>query len=125
MTIEERLRELIQEKYGTVVAFGKHIGLPSSTLYSILQRGINKASVQNVLKICEALDISADALADGIILPRDQYTPSIDLTDWLCAERLHIMNVNITLEGKPLTEAQRLALWDSLSMSAEFIRRHR
>lgn len=125
MTIEQKLRELILEKHGTVVAFGKHIGLSSSTIYSILSRGLNNASIQNVLKICDGLDISADALAEGKILPRDQYTPSIDLADWLSAERLHLMNVNITLDGKPLTESERLALWDSLSLSAEFIRRQR
>ena len=125
MTIEEKLREMILTKYGTVVAFGKRIGLSSSTLYSILSRGVSNASAQNVLKICEALEISADALAEGLIKPRDQYVPAIDINDWLYAERIHLMNVNITIDGTPLTDAQRLALWDSLRMSADFIRRNR
>lgn len=124
MTTEELLRELIIKRYGTVVAFGKRVGLPSSTLYSILTRGVNNASAQNVLKICEALEISADALAEGLIKPKDSFVPSIDIEDWLCAEKSHLLNVNLTIDGKPLTESQRLVLWDSLRMSADFIRRN-
>ena len=124
MTIEEKLREMILTKYGTVVAFGKRTGMSSSTLYSILSRGVNNSSAQNVLKICDALEISADALAEGLIKPRDTYAPSIDIDEWLSAERIHLLNVNITIDGKPLTDAQRLALWDSLRMSADFIRRN-
>ena len=124
MTTEEKLRELILDEYGTVVAFGKYVGLPSSTIYSILTRGINKASAQNILKICEALGIDADELAKGRTI-RVQEKTSADLTDWLSEERIRILNMDITIDGKPLTESQRLALWDSLRMSADFIRRNR
>ena len=124
MTIEEKLREMILDKFGTVVRFSKHIGISSSTIYSILTRGVQNASAQNILRICDALDISADALAEGMIKPRDQFTPSIELDDWLYAEKVHLMNVNITIDGKPLSDRERMALWDSLCLSAEFLRRH-
>ena len=123
MTLEEKLRELILNKYGTVTALSKAIGLSPSTVYSILSRGLNNASVQNVLKICDALDISADALAEGLITPKDQFTLSIDLNDWLLAEKLNISNVNLTIDGKPLTDSEKSLLWDSLKIAANFIQK--
>lgn len=123
MTLEEKLRELILNKYGTVTALSKAIGLSPSTVYSILSRGLNNASVQNVLKICDALDISADALAEGLITPKDQFTLSIDLNDWLLAEKLNISNVNLTIGGRPLTDSEKSLLWDSLKMAANFIQK--
>ena len=123
MTIEEKLREMILEEYGTVVAFAKQSGLPSSTVYSILTRGINNSSAQNVLRICQALSIDADELAKGRALKIEE-SKSAELSEWLSEEKLRIMNCDITIKGKPLTEAQRLALWDSLRMSADFIRRN-
>jgi len=123
MTIEEKLREMILERDGTIVAFSKRTGIPNSTIYTIFSRGINKASVQNILKICEALGISADALAEGKIMPRDQYKPTINIDDWLQAEKLHLMNVNITINGELITEAERLALWEGLALAANFIQK--
>lgn len=41
--------------------------MPYSTLDTILKRGINKANVVNVIKICNALDINVDKLANGTI----------------------------------------------------------
>lgn len=123
MTIEEKLREMILERDGTIVAFSKRTGIPNSIIYTIFSRGINKASVQNILKICEALGISADALAEGKIMPRDQYKPTINIDDWLQAEKLHLMNVNITINGELITEAERLALWEGLALAANFIQK--
>ena len=46
-------------------AFSEKIELPNSTIDSIFRRGVNNASITNIIKICKALEISADALADG------------------------------------------------------------
>ena len=43
------------------------IEVPCTTLDSILKRGIDKANVLNIIKICNALDIDIDALANGRI----------------------------------------------------------
>ena len=71
MEIEEKLKILICEKYGSQRKFCKEVGMPPSTLNIILKRGINNASIQNVIKICQALDISTDELAEGRIIPND------------------------------------------------------
>ena len=65
MNIETELKELILSRFGTMKAFSEKIELPNSTIDSIFRRGVNNASITNIIKICKALEISADALADG------------------------------------------------------------
>lgn len=67
MSIEEQLRELILSKYASIRAFSIAIDMPYSTLDSIFKRGVENASVSNIIRICNALTISADALAEGTI----------------------------------------------------------
>ena len=70
MTIEEKLKNLISERYHSIREFAIYIDMPYSTLDSIFKRGIGNSSVTNIVKICKALHISTDALADGEIRPR-------------------------------------------------------
>lgn len=62
---EERLKNLIIEKYGSVRQFSFKIGIPYTTVDSILKRGIDNSNVGNVIKICKALNISIDTLLDN------------------------------------------------------------
>lgn len=67
MTREELIKELAISKYGSVRAFANQIGISYTTLMSMLQRGIGKAGVDKVLKICHALNISADEFSEDKI----------------------------------------------------------
>ena len=67
MTIEEQLKETIIKKSGSVNKFAQTIGLPTSTVATIFSRGVNNTNVNTIIKICQALGISADELADGKI----------------------------------------------------------
>lgn len=67
--IEEELKKLIIERYGSLVAFSEKIGLPNSTIDSILRRGIGKGKVENVISICKELQISIDGLRHNVIKP--------------------------------------------------------
>lgn len=49
-------------KQGNLMDFSKKAGIPYNTLRSILERGVGNSSVNNVLKICNALDITFDQL---------------------------------------------------------------
>lgn len=60
--IEKKLKEIIIEKYGSVKRFSEKIKLPYTTLDTILRRGIINANINNVIKICNALDITVDEL---------------------------------------------------------------
>lgn len=65
--IEEELKNLILSKYKSIREFTNAIDMPYSTADSILKRGIKKSSVDSVIKICEKLGISTDALINGEI----------------------------------------------------------
>lgn len=67
-TIEEELKELIIAKAGSVNKFAQEIGVAQSTLVSVFSRGINKANINTIIKICKALNISADELVEGRIV---------------------------------------------------------
>lgn len=71
--IEERIRELIISRYGDQKSFAEKCGMYGSTLSTILSRGFLKSAIGNVLTICDALDISMDALAHGEIAYRQDF----------------------------------------------------
>ena len=62
MTRESYLREKILE-HGTVKELAEKIDMPYTTLLSIL-KNVGGASINNVIKICSGLGISADMLAE-------------------------------------------------------------
>lgn len=62
MTREDYLKEKIKEQ-GTQREFAAKIGMPPSTLFSIL-RNVGGASIDNIIKICKGLNIKPDELAE-------------------------------------------------------------
>ena len=65
--LEDLLKEVILDKYKSIREFTQEIGMPYSTVDTILKRGIRKSNVDNLIRICEDLEISADALVQGYI----------------------------------------------------------
>ena len=70
MTTEEKLKEYILSRYKSIREFTIAIDMPYSTLDGVLKRGIDNSSVGVIFKICKALNISPDALAEGEIVPK-------------------------------------------------------
>lgn len=62
MTREEYIKTLIADKGYSVKSFAKAVGLPYSTLRSMLSSGVGGAAVDNVIKICKGLGITVDTL---------------------------------------------------------------
>lgn len=58
--LEEKIKKLIIEKYGSVRQFALKIDVPYTTIDSILKRGIDNSNVNNVIKMCKALNLSVD-----------------------------------------------------------------
>lgn len=58
----EIIKNLIKEQSPSVKAFAEKIGMPYTTLRSMLERGIGNASIDNVLKVCKGLRITTDQL---------------------------------------------------------------
>ena len=64
MNKTELIRQLINDRKLTLKAFAQKADIPYTTLRSIMERGIDNASVNNVIKICTALNISVEYLYD-------------------------------------------------------------
>lgn len=62
MNLEEYLKELILLKSASVKAFSEEIDIPYTTMHTILKRGVMNANVNNVIKICDGLDITPEHL---------------------------------------------------------------
>ena len=67
--LETNLKLLIIEKYGSMKKFCEKVDMPSTTLDSILKRGVANSNITNVLKITRELGLDAEKLVDGSIVP--------------------------------------------------------
>lgn len=56
------LKKLIDESGDNMKSFAEKANIPYTTLYSILDRGVGKASIDNVLKILKTLGITAEEM---------------------------------------------------------------
>ena len=56
--IFNRITELLKKRNMTINKFAKKYNLPTTTIYSIGHEKSKSPSIKNILKICNALDIS-------------------------------------------------------------------
>ena len=117
MTIEDKIKDLILNKYRSLREFTQAIDMPYSTFSTIMSRGIENSSVTNVIKICKALGISADGAAEGKIVysSTELISEEMDLDHVITDIKGKILNVeNLRLRGKPVGPAGRLLIVDYL-----------
>jgi len=76
-TTEEKLKAYILTKYKSLRDFvnNSDVGIPYTTIDGMLKRGLHKANISNVVKLCQTLGISADELSDGNIVPVSTEAP--------------------------------------------------
>ena len=113
MTVEERLQEMILARYRSLREFCLIIDMSPSTLDSMLKRGLDRATISNVIKVCNELHISIDELAnDRIVSTVSIFTPdSRDVDDILRVLRGDILTRDdLTLNGQKLTDIDRISL---------------
>ena len=58
--LEEKIKNKIIEKYGSIRQFALKIDVPYTTVDSILKRGIDNSNVNNAIKVFKALGLSID-----------------------------------------------------------------
>ncbi len=92
MKTEEKLKELIIEKYGTVKFFSNVVGIKYTTLDSMLKKDIGKASISNVIKICHELHLDVDALAEGRIETKKKSAADISLAEDLFLQKYRALS---------------------------------
>lgn len=129
MTIEEKLKDLILKRYHSIREFTIAIDMPYTTMDSIFRRGIGNSSVSNIIKICKALNISADALADGEISPIKNRPlkpdhDNIEITDILADTKDTLIHSGkITLDGNPIGKAGIESIIDAIDVGVEIAKR--
>ena len=132
MSIENKLKDLILNRYHSIREFTIAIDMPYTTMDSIFRRGIGNSSVTNVIKICKALGISADALADGKIEPissRRLYfeikEDPIDISDIFSDAKARLSHYeDLTFNGEPVTIETAEAIAQGIDVSLELAKRH-
>lgn len=73
--IEEGIKELISERFGSIPKFASAIGIPAQTIYSALRNGIAGASATTFMPIADALDIDPVKLVKGELSVHDPFPP--------------------------------------------------
>ena len=128
MTIEDKLKSLILERYSSIRETTLKISMSHSTFDSILKRGIQNATVSNIIKICDALHISADALANGEIVSVYKTDPvkeePQDVADILAAAKQQLLsNKALMFNGKPADEESIQSILAAMEVGIELAKR--
>ena len=129
MSIEEKLKGLILSRYRSLREFTQTIDMPYQTMDSILKRGVDKASISNIIKICKALDISADELANGHIVPNGLRHTTLEMTEIIDVLEFVKSNFHdrsdLTIDGRPADEDDLSLLSDGLTITIELLKRRK
>ena len=127
MNIEEKLKEYILSNHKSIREFVKVAGLPYTTMDGILKRGIANASIGNVLKICNALGISADELGNGKIVPVPQTDTQndMDIERYIQYKRQNAEECNLSLDGERISPDEFIFILDGIEFSIKMIRKNR
>ena len=102
--LEEKLKKIIIEKYGSVRQFALKINIPYTTVDTILKRGIDNSNVRNVIKMCNELKISADKLANDkeliSLLEFDNAIPVESTNETIQIPVLGVIKAGIPIEAQ-------------------------
>ena len=127
MSIEDKLKELILKRYHSVREFSIAHDIPYTTIHSILKRGVGNSSVTNVIKICKALNISADALADGEIQTVSTYKPNpriFEIEEILSDVKNQLTDFDdLTLNGRPADQKSIETIIQALKIGEEMAKK--
>lgn len=96
------LEKLIRESGFTVRGFAKKCDIPESTIYTILKKGVGRASVNNIITICKNLGITIEEL-ESLSENRQE------------EQAYEQMEVLIARNGKKLTPEEKMHLIKLLS----------
>lgn len=67
-TIEDQIKEIITERHKNIANFCRKYDFPWSTVKGMLTRGIKNASISNVIKLCDALNLDIEELSKDKIV---------------------------------------------------------
>jgi hypothetical protein len=125
MTIEDKLKSYILARYRSVREFAIESDIPQSTIASIFSRGLDGAKVGSIIKICKALNISMDALADGEIVPKTDVVPiKREVKNILTDTKIALTRTNhLTIDGKEVDQDSIDSMIEALDIGYEMTKR--
>ena len=107
MTIEERLKNHINNKFSSVLEFCETSGIPNSTLQTVFKRGITNTSSKTIFRICDALALDVNALYAGEIKSskpeKKSPTDPVDVIEYVAK----MEKLPLTYKGEELTDEQK------------------
>lgn len=122
---EDKLKAYILDRYKSIREFTISIDMPYTTFDSVLKRGVANSSITNIIKICKALHISADDLADGnIVSTISKPNYNNDVVDMLEIIKSDVMKLdNLTLQGEPIDENARDIIVNNLNDTIDILKK--
>lgn len=138
MTKEEKLKKYILERYKSIREFTIAIDMPYSTLDGVLKRGIDNSSVGVIFRICKALNISPDALAEGEIVTKpldyrvviDGMPLDIEIKEPKDVDQILedtkkrlLAYTNLMLEGKKVKKEEINTIVNGIDISLEMVKK--
>ena len=100
--VEEQLKNLIIEKYGSLKKFAESVDIAWSTLDGVIKRGVNKANITSLIKICEGLNIDCESLYYGDIITKQTILKQEPLSE---DEQEHIRTYrSLNTDGKEIVD---------------------
>lgn len=128
MSIEDKLKDYILERYKSIREFTQVVDMSYSTVDSILRRGIGNSSVSNIIKICKVLNISVDELANGEIVPVNAYKKAepriFEVNDILADVKTQLIHCDgLTIDGKPANKESINTIIQAMSIGEEMAKK--
>ncbi len=118
--VEDQIKELVKKEYGSILQFTTKAGLPYATFDSMLKRGFNNSTVENVIKVCNALHISADELSKGHIVPiivQKKDEGPTDILGILAITRNRLLSCDgLTFNGEPADPESVQSILDAMEI---------
>ena len=122
-TIEEKLKDFILRRYKSLHEFSQMTNIPHSTFISILKRGIGSSNISNIIKICDALNISVDALANGEIefkYKENKQSQVTDVRDIVNDVKSRFQSADrLVIDGQPIEKAGAESIIDAIDVVVE------
>lgn len=110
--MEDKIKEMIIKRYKSISNFSRKFDFPWSTINGMLTRGIKNSSITTVIKLCKALNLDLEKLAEGIIVEKDN-NPKTVSDDYMLIACHH--------ETGKLTEEEK----EEIKQFAEFVKNRR
>lgn len=105
--IEEKVKQEIIKKYGSVKRCADKINMPYTTLDSMLKRGLRKANAVNVLTLCNALELDIEDLILREEVAKELNIDSMDQLDTIIMDNVRMLPIETKQKVAEIIEMLR------------------